>query len=122
MLDRGTQCFERERPHRGLAREHHCIGAVDDGVGHVAGLGAGGPGCLDHRLEHLRGHDAGLAGHQRRANQVLLRERHLLEGQLHAEVAARDHDAVGDLEDLIDVLERRLCLDLGHDADVVGEA
>ncbi len=29
------------------------VGTVEDGVGHVGGLGAGGPGTLDHGLEHL---------------------------------------------------------------------
>ena len=30
-------------PDRGLARQHHRVGAVEDGVGDVGGLGAGGP-------------------------------------------------------------------------------
>ena len=41
--------------------------------------------------------------------------RHLLERQLDAEVAARDHHAVGRADDALDVLERRVLLDLGDD-------
>ena len=37
----------------GLAGEHHRVGAVEDGVGDVGGLGAGRPRARDHRLEHL---------------------------------------------------------------------
>ena len=42
---------------RGLPRQHHRVGAVEHRVGDVGGLGAGRPGVVDHRLEHLGGHD-----------------------------------------------------------------
>src|ERR671915_326683 len=32
----------------GLAREHEGVGAVENGIGHVSRLGAGGPRLLDH--------------------------------------------------------------------------
>ena len=41
----------------GLAGEHDRVGAVHDGVGDVGGLGAGGAGVVDHRVEHLGGDD-----------------------------------------------------------------
>ncbi len=37
--------------------QHDRVGAVEHGVGDVGGLGPGGAGVLDHRLEHLGGHD-----------------------------------------------------------------
>ena len=60
---------------------------------------------------------AGPAGRARLAHEVLLDQRDLLHRELHAEVAARDHQRVGLLEDPVDVLDRRTGLDLRHDRD-----
>ena len=49
------------------------------------------------------------------ADEPLLGQRHLLERQLHAQVAPRHHDGVGRLQDALDVPERRVLLDLGDD-------
>ena len=46
---------------------------------------------------------------------ALLHERHLLERQLDAEVAAGDHDAVERVDDLGEVVDRLRLLDLGDD-------
>jgi len=51
----------------------------------------------------------------RLANQPLLDQRHLLEGQLDAEVAAGHHHRVGSAEDALQVVERRRLFDLGHE-------
>ena len=45
------------RAHGGLARQHHRIGAVEHGVGHVGSLRTGWAGVLDHGIQHLGGHD-----------------------------------------------------------------
>ncbi len=50
--------------------------------------------------------------------QPLLHERHLLDRQLDAEVAARDHDAVGRVDDLLAVGRRLRLLDLGDQGHV----
>ena len=51
--------------------------------------------------------------------------RNLVGGNLHAQVAAGDHDGIGNLDDFLDVLNGVGVLDLCHDADaaaaVVGE-
>ena len=80
----------------------------------------------DHGLQHLGGHDhrhlrgAGLA------DDFLLDVRHFLEGHVHPEIAARDHDGVDHGEDAGQVADDFLALELGHDgnigADVVQEA
>ena len=67
----------------------------------------------DHRLKHLRRHDDGLVHGPRPADQVLLRDRHGLGRQLHAQVAARHHDAIRHLQNLIDGLQGLWLLDLG---------
>ena len=40
-------------PLGGLPAQHDGVVAVQHGIGHVAGLGAGGAGLLDHALQHL---------------------------------------------------------------------
>src|SRR2546422_7979770 len=57
----GTHRLERELPRRGFGREHHGVGAVEDGVRHVRGLRPRGARMVGHRLEHLRGRDDRLA-------------------------------------------------------------
>ena len=54
----------------------------------------------------------------RRAARVnlFLHAGHRLERHLHAEIAARHHDGVRQLHDLVDPLQRLRLLDLGHDA------
>ena len=47
---------------------------------------------------------------------LTLDERQILNGALAAEIAARDHDAAGCLDECVDVVERLLILDLGNDA------
>ena len=102
-----------------LGREHHRGGAVDHGVGDVGGLGAGRLGRLDHRLEHLGRGDHELAGLGRAADRVLLHQRHARDAGLDAVVAARDHQPVGDGDDLVERLVGLDLLDLG---DQLGRA
>jgi hypothetical protein len=99
----------------GLAGEHDAVGAVVDGVGDVAGLGAGGSGRVDHRLEHLGGHDDRHLVAPGGLDHLLLDDGHALGGEFDAEVAASDHDAVGDLEDALEVIDGGGGLDLGDD-------
>jgi len=47
--------LQRVVPLGGLSAQHDAVGAVQHGVGHVAALGPGGAGLLDHALQHLRG-------------------------------------------------------------------
>ena len=80
-------------PGRRLGRQHHRVGAVEDRVRDVARLGARRARMRDHRLEHLRRRDHRTAEPVAERDDPLLRVRHFLERQLHAEVAARDHHA-----------------------------
>ena len=54
-----------------------------------------GRGLLDHALEHLGGGDHHLARAVGHLDDALLQRGHLLGGELHAQVAARHHHAVG---------------------------
>ena len=80
---------------RRLARQHHGVGAVEDGVGDVADLGPGRRRRVDHRLQHLGRRDHRLADAHAEADDLLLQVRHVLEREVDAEVAARDHQRVG---------------------------
>ena len=103
--------------HAGLTREHHRIRAVEDRVGHIRGLSAAGPGVLHHRLEHLGSHDDRLAGLTAHLDRTLLDDGHLLEGQFHAQVAARDHHAVEGRHNALEVGHGLRLLHLGEDGD-----
>ena len=109
----------REAAHGGLGREHDAIGAVEDGVGHVGGLGAGRAPVLDHGFEHLGGRDDRLPCAVRFRHDALLFHGDALDGDLDAEIAAGHHDAVGGGEDGVQVLQRRGALDLGDDEGAV---
>ena len=113
----------RHRPHRlrrvvaggGFAREHQRVGAVEDGVRDVGGLGARRPWLDHHRFEHLGRHDDRLAEPAPGGNDPLLQHRDLVQGNLDAEIAARHHDGVRSRDDLVDVRDRRRTLELGDD-------
>mmetsp|Transcript_15049 Transcript_15049/g.35858 ORF Transcript_15049/g.35858 Transcript_15049/m.35858 type:complete len:510 (+) Transcript_15049:276-1805(+) len=100
-----------------LAGEHHAVGAVEHGVGDVGCFGTRRAGALPHRLQHLGRRYHGLASNVAFLDHHLLREEDLLGGDLHAEVAARDHDAVGLFEDGVKVGDALLVLYLGDDVD-----
>jgi hypothetical protein len=70
------------------------------------------------RARHLRGGDDGLAGLVALLDHHLLRQEDLLGGDLHAQVAASDHDGVALLQDLVEVLDALLVLHLADDPDL----
>ena len=101
--------------HRRLAGEHHGVGAVINGVGHVGNFGARGPRILDHRLEHLRRRDHRLEILRRAADDVLLNRGNLLRRNFNAQIAARHHDAVGGLQNAVEMLDGLRLFELGDD-------
>src|SRR5699024_4535071 len=96
--------------------KHDGPGTVIDGVGHGGDLGTGGARVDDHGIQHLGGGDADLAGAHGAVDQVLLDRRDLRKVDLDAHIAAGDHDAVGDRQDLVDVVDAFLVFDLGDNA------
>ena len=77
-----------------------------------------GDGIGDHAFEQVRGDDDRLDRGEAEVDRAALDDGQFLVGHLDAEIAARDHDAVGDGDDLLEILHRELVLDLGDDADV----
>ena len=105
----------RVRARRRFCGEHDRVGAIEDRVGDVTRLGARRARVGDHRLQHLGGGDHRSPELVAERDDLLLRDRHFLERQFHAQVAARDHDGVRGADDALDILERGVLLDLCHD-------
>ena len=102
----------------GLAAQHEGVRTVVDGIGDVGHLGAGGARVVDHRVEHLGGHDDGFLGQDTLADEDTLNAGDALLRHLDAQVATGYHHAVGHFEDFVDIVHALLVLYLGDDADV----
>ena len=106
--------LDRILPGRGFRRQHHGVGAFEDRGRDVGHLGARRHRIGDHRFQHLRRDHHRLAGAARGARDLLLDAGHFLERHLDAEIAARDHQRVGEVHDLGEARHRLRLLDLGH--------
>ena len=102
----------------GLTGQHDTVGTVENGVGNIGDLSTGGAGVICHGLEHLSGTDDGLALDVALGDHHLLGHEDLGGGDLDTEVTTGDHDTVGLLEDLVEVVDTLLVLDLGNDLDL----
>ena len=71
-------------------------------------------GAVIIELEHLGGDDDRLAGCSALAQDSPLNDRHLLWAHLHAEIAARDHQAIRQSHDLFEAIDGRGFFKLGH--------
>ncbi len=108
--------FDRILAGRRFGRQHDGVGAFEDGGRDVGHFGAGRHRRGDHRFQHLRGDHHRLAGAARRAGDLLLDAGHGFERHLDAEIAARHHQRVGQLDDLGEPRHGLRLLDLGHAA------
>ena len=106
--------LRRPGAHRGFARKHAGIGAVIDGGGHIGGLGPGRRRARDHRLQHLGRHHHRLARLAAGPEDAPLHPRHLFGRHLHAQIAPRHHDAIGQRHDIRQAGDRRRPFQLGH--------
>ena len=103
----------------GLGRKHHRVGAFEHGGGDIGHLGAGRNRRSGHAFEHLRRHDNGFAAISCRAQKLLLDARDLLQRKFDAEVAARHHNAVGNVEDVVHRGNRGAPFDLRHQPSAI---
>src|SRR5829696_7761696 len=111
----------RVAPDGRLAREHHRVGPVEDGVCHVRDLGTRRTGVPDHGVEHLRGDDDRFAQTPATGDHTLLLYGHPLGRELDGEIPAGDHDAVGGRDDVLYVVYRLVLLDFGDNGRVAAE-
>ena len=104
--------FHRKITHSCLVGQHHCIGAVEDGIGHIADFSPGRTRARGHRIQHLRGGDDRNSKAVGLVNQVLLKQRNLLSRHFHAQIAPGHHHAVTQGENRVDLIDRLELLDL----------
>src|SRR5690606_2222698 len=90
--------------------------AFEDSDRNVGHFGAGRDRRRNHGFEHLRRHDHRLAITTAHADHALLQARDGFERQFDAEVAAGNHDGVGELYDFFEAIDGLGLFDLGHDA------
>lgn len=72
---------------------------------------------MNHALQHLRRCDDHLTCVIALGDQHLLKDGDLLKRNLDAHIAARDHNAVADAQDVVDVANALGVFDLCNDAD-----
>ena len=104
-----------------LGGQHHRVRAIQDGVGHVGGLGPGGARIAHHRFQHLGGGDHRLAPLVAGGDQAFLDGGHFFGRHLDPQVAPGHHDAVGRIDDGVDVLQGLGLFDLGDDGRLIGQ-
>lgn len=102
-----------------LTRQHDAVSTIEHSVAHVRHFGTRRARIVCHALEHLRGANYRLAGDVALGDHHLLCYEHLRGRDLNAEITARDHDPIGDLEDGVEVVHALLILDFGNDLDVM---
>ena len=111
--------FQRIFTHGGLTGKHNRVGAVVDGVCHVSGLRSRRSRVADHGIQHLSRRDDGFEMLVALGNDPFLNVGNLVSRDLYSEVASGHHNAVGLLQDRIDVFHTFRILDLGNDLHVL---
>ena len=109
--------FQRVGAGGAFRREHHRIGVVQHGVGHIGDFGTGRHGVLDHRFHHLRGDDHGLVQAAGVQNDLFLDATQFGIAHLNAEVAAGHHHRITGTDQAVQGLVVGHCFgafDLGH--------
>mmetsp|Transcript_43212 Transcript_43212/g.85214 ORF Transcript_43212/g.85214 Transcript_43212/m.85214 type:complete len:219 (+) Transcript_43212:2091-2747(+) len=110
--------LDRELPSCGFSREHHCVRAIQDCIGHVCHLSPCGPRVFHHRLQHLSRSHHRLACHVALCDHHLLCEEDFLWGDLHTQVPSCHHDAIRLRQDVIEVQQTLNVLNLRDDPHV----
>mmetsp|Transcript_61230 Transcript_61230/g.134083 ORF Transcript_61230/g.134083 Transcript_61230/m.134083 type:complete len:413 (-) Transcript_61230:242-1480(-) len=118
----GVHCLHRELAHGTLTAQHDSLSTVQDGVCHVACLCAGREGLVLHGCQHLRGTNGIFTSRLGLLQHHLLSHPHFLHRDLHAQISARHHDAIGLRQDLLEVLQALHVFDLGDHLDVLAFA
>ncbi len=103
---------------RRFARKHDRAGTVVHGVGNVGNFRTRGTGVFDHGFKHFRCGNAALACDTAGIDDRFLNIGQFFVGDFHAHIAAPDHDSVGNVEDLVQVIHARAVLDFCDEIDV----
>ena len=117
-----AHCFGRILPRCSLRRQHYRVRAVKNRVGHVGGLRARRARVFRHRFEHLRGGNHRAPELACSRNNGFLHHRHTLWIHFHAQVAPRNHHAIGCPQNRIQILDGFRLLQLGDHRSVFARA
>ena len=93
-----------------LAAEHQRVSAIVDGISDVGHFSSCGAWVVDHGVKHLCGHDDWFLCSHTFANDAPLYAWDALYGYLDAKIAARNHDAVRRLDNLVNIVNAFLVL------------
>ena len=107
--------FARPLACGGLSAQHDSVGTVVDCVSDVAGFRAGWPRIFDHRFEHLRRGDDGLTILRGATDDLLLNGGDFFRRHFNTEIAARNHDAVGNFKNRVEMVDGLRLFELGDD-------
>ena len=111
--------FNRPGARRRFGRQHDRIGTIINRGRNVGHLGAGGRRRYDHRFEHLRRNNDGLAHPPRGRHNLLLQWRHLFGQHLNTQITARDHHAVGEFQNFFQPSDRRWLFNLRQQRSLI---
>ncbi len=105
--DRVHSChsFDRVGTRSRFRRQHDRIGAVVDRRSNIRDFGTGWDGRAGHALQHLCRDDDRLADPSTFADQLALDGRNLLDWQLDAKIATRDHNAISGIQNLLETID-----------------
>ena len=111
-------CFYWVLSHRRFVGKHHCIGTVEDGIGHVGNFCPRRPGVIGHAVQHLGGGDDRQSQTIGRGNEPLLQNGYVFRWQFHPQISPCHHDAIAKGENGIHLLDRLMFLNLGNDGNL----
>ena len=102
------------------AGQHDRVRAFVNRVRHIGHLGPGRDGVLNHGFQKVRGHDAAPPPLGAGVGDAALHIGQIGHVGFDAQIAARHHQAIGGLRNLLQIGNPLLILDLGQDAGPVG--
>lgn len=102
-----------------LTRQHDTVCTIQDSVGNIRHLSTSGTRVICHGLEHLSGANDGLALDVTLGDHHLLGDEDLGSGDLDTQVTTGDHNTVGLVKNLVEVIDTLLVLDLGDNLDLL---
>ena len=104
---------------RGLTREHNRGRAVVNRVCNVGNLGSRRTGIVYHRFEHFGCRNYSLSEKAALLYEVFLYRRNFYKGNLNTEVSSCDHYSVGNLADVVDIVNACAVFYLGDKVDAL---
>ena len=94
--------------------QHHRIGAVQNGVGNITHLSAGGPRARCHGIEHLGCRDDRNPKAVGLVDQILLKKRNFFCRHFNPKVTTGHHHAIAKRQNRVDLIDRFELLNFCH--------